>query len=103
MCCCCGEAIATASGGHGDWTLVAPTEDEIAVDEDVQIKEELDMETESLKQARDPGQPTARQVEEHRRTHVPYRVWCRWCWLGRGRGIQHRRTPGSAVPIIGID
>ena len=82
---------------------MAPTEDEIAVDEEVHIKDELDTETESLKQARDPGQPTARQVEDHRRTHVPYRVWCRWCWLGRGRGIQHRRTPGSTVPIIGID
>ena len=82
---------------------MAPTEDEIAVDEEVHIKEELDTETESLKQARDPGQPTARQVEDHRRTHVPYRVWCRWCWLGRGRGIQHRRSQGSAIPIIGID
>ena len=60
---------------------MAPTEDEIAVDEEVHIKEELDTETESLKQARDPGQPTARQVEDHRRTHVPYRVWCRWCWF----------------------
>jgi hypothetical protein len=34
----------------------------VTVDEEVHIKEELDIETEVLKRAPDPGQPTARQV-----------------------------------------
>jgi hypothetical protein len=36
-------------------------------------------------------------------THLPYRSWCRWCVLGRGRGLQHRARTGSLIPIVGID
>jgi hypothetical protein len=46
----------------------------------------------------DPGQPTKTQVEEHRtRGHVPYRSWCRWCNLGRGRSLQHH---AKAKPVM---
>ncbi len=72
--------------------------------EEVRIQEELETETEHLKMAKDPGCPTAKQVEEHRsRGHLPYRTWCKWCNLGRGRGLQHRRSPGSRLPIVGLD
>ena len=72
--------------------------------EEVHIKEELETETEPLRTARDPGCPAVREVEEHRsRGHLPYRTWCKWCHLGRGRGLQHRRSPGSRIPIIGLD
>ncbi len=60
-------------------------------------------EVEAVKIAPDPGQPTRRQVEEHRMTHWPYRSWCRWCNLGRGRGFQHRKSNGSVIPIVGFD
>ncbi len=56
-----------------------------------------------MKMAKDPGQPTTRQVEEHRKFHIPFRSWCKWCILGRGRGIQHRRADGSKIPIVGLD
>ncbi len=82
---------------------MAPTEEDVAVDEEVRIQEEQDVEVEPLRAARDPGQPTASQVEMHRRTHLPYRLWCKWCILGRGRGLQHRRSHGSIIPIIGLD
>ena len=36
-------------------------------------------------------------------TQIPFRSWCWWCVLGRGRGLQHRARPGSLIPIIGID
>ncbi len=84
--------------------LLAPTNEDVEDNEEVMIKEGLDTEVEPLKLAPDPGRPTARQVEEHRRCgHIPYRSWCRWCWLGRGRGIQHRHSIGSMVPVLGFD
>ena len=70
--------------------------------EEVQIEEERDADVEPLKTAPDPGQPTERQLEDHRRTHVPFRLWCKWCVLGRGRGLQHMRCTISLVPIVGI-
>ena len=61
-------------------------------------------ESEQLKVAVDPGQPTKKQVEEHRtRGHVPYRSWCRWCNLGRGRSLQHHKKETPAIPIVGLD
>ena len=76
----------------------------MVVGEEVQIEEETEAETEILKRAPDPGQPTAQQVEQHRQgAHVPYRSWCRWCVLGRGRGLQHRSGQASAIAIVSLD
>ena len=69
----------------------------------MQIQEELEEEAEPLRAARDPGCPSEKQVEEHRLTHLPFRTWCKWCNLGRGRGLQHRQSPGSTIPVIGFD
>ncbi len=82
--------------------MVAPTEDDVAEDSEVRINESSD-EVEPLKHAADPGDPTVKQVGQHRITHIPYRSWCKWCVLGRGRGFQHRKSVGSSIPIIGID
>jgi len=83
--------------------LIAPTEEDVAGNEEVSVDGNGE-EAERVKHAADPGAPTAAQVEDHRKTHIPYRSWCKWCVLGRGRGIQHRKSAGaSAVPIIGVD
>ncbi len=70
----------------------------------IDIKEESD-ETEPLKMMPDPGQPTEKQLEEHRTCgHTPYRTWCKWCNMGRGRGHQHRmRGATSIIARIGLD
>ena len=81
---------------------MAPTDEDVTVEEEVQIEEET-TEVEVPRAAPDPGQPTARQIEEHRKLHLPFRSWCRWCVLGRGRGLQHRRRWGSIIPIVGLD
>jgi len=70
--------------------------DEINIEDD-------DEEVEPVRMAADPGKPTERQIEEHRATHLPFRSWCRWCVLGRGRGLQHRARTGPVIPIIGLD
>ena len=81
---------------------MAPTEEDVADDAEVQIEEEEE-EIQAPRVAHDPAQPTERQLSEHRVTHLPYRSWCKWCVLGRGRGIQHRRGQASTLPVIGID
>ncbi len=78
--------------------------DEEAGGERIEIQDEAEEESEKLKLAPDPGQPTGKQVEEHRQhCHLPYRVWCKWCLMGRGRGMPHGRCGISAIPIVGLD
>ena len=40
---------------------------------------------------RRPGQPTRRQIQEHRQaSHLPYRSWCKLCVEGKGCHDHHR-------------
>lgn len=39
----------------------------------------------------DPARPSAKEVEEHELTHLPFRNWCRECVHGRGVEMPHRR------------
>jgi len=72
--------------------------------EEIAIDEETSDEVEIPRMAPDPGQPTARQLADHRLTHTPFRTWCQWCIMGRGRGPHHSRRLGeSAVAIVGLD
>ncbi len=93
---------AAACSGRTEHVLVAPAEDEAAEGE-IRIDDEQDTEVEPVKLAPDPGQPTLRQIEDHRRVHLPYRLWCKWCVMGRGRGLPHRLRAGSIIPIVGLD
>ena len=75
----------------------APTDDDVAEEEEeeeeevqinndensAEVGEDPAAEEEVVRIASDPGQPSHRQVEEHRtRGHIPYRSWCQWCNLG---------------------
>ena len=53
----------------------------------------------------DPIQPTARQISDHDRTHLPYRNWCKWCVLSKGREDGHPRNTGEqeGLPVVGMD
>ena len=82
--------------------MIAPTEEDVGEGTELNIDGNGE-EAEPIKHAADPGAPTAAQVEEHRKTHIPFRSWCKWCVLGRGRGIQHRKAGASDIPIIGVD
>ena len=51
-----------------------------------------------------PGEPSAQELEQHRMSHLPYRLWCRWCVMGRGTGTAHSKmTKKSSIPRIGVD
>ncbi len=43
-------------------------------------------EVEPLRRPAVPKLPSAAEIEDHRRTHIPYRSWCRDCILGRALG-----------------
>ena len=37
------------------------------------------------------NKPSPQEVEEHEKTHVPFRIWCQHCVMGRGKEDHHRR------------
>eukprot|EP00974_Lingulodinium_polyedra_P125558 11195032-Lingulodinium_polyedra.AAC.1 len=48
-----------------------------------------------VKIARDPGDPTPQEREEHNATHVPYRSWCPVCVKAKGKEEAHRSSKGQ--------
>ena len=42
-----------------------------------------------LKKVADPTKPSAREVEEHEFTHLPYRNWLWTCVHGKGKNSSH--------------
>ena len=85
--------------------MLAPNTWGPEIQEEVTIQEEAEdsEEAEAPRIAPDPGQPTAKQVAEHRITHYPYRTWCKFCVMGRGRGAPHGPSSNGNVAIVGID
>ncbi len=79
---------------------MAPLED--AEEGEVNIEEDSD-DVEPLRSAPSPKLPSADEVECHRCTHIPFRSWCKWCILGRGRGAQHRGAQESTIACVGVD
>ena len=49
--------------------------------------------------------PTQDEVEEHERTHVPFRNWCKHCVFGKAKNAPHRTQDhqDSAIPCVSID
>ena len=60
---------------------------------------------EPLKSAVTPVKPDEATVALHRKTHIPYRNWCRECIMGRGLCEQRGRHVGRPrdIPRVGID
>ena len=71
--------------------------------------EEEENEVQKVKVARNPGDPTKEEVEQHNVTHVPYRSWCHHCVRGRACGRQHREREAEVddeeapVPRVHLD
>ena len=40
----------------------------------------------------DPRRPTQAEVDDHNRTHLPYRNWCPHCVQGKGKDLDHRKS-----------
>ena len=52
----------------------------------------------------DPRMPNRAEVEEHRKTHLPFRNWCKHCVRGRGVEEPHRRQKEEVgIPEVHVD
>ena len=57
----------------------------------------------TLKMA-DPKKPKKEEVEEHWKTHLPFRNWCEVCVRGRGKEEAHRKSEEErGLPEVHID
>ena len=54
------------------------------------IKAEKD--ADRVKSITDPRKPTEKEVEDHNRTHLPYRNWCPHCVRAKGKDLDHRKA-----------
>ena len=53
--------------------------------------------------ARNPGDPTDKEVEEHNVTHLPHRSWCPVCVKARGKEVAHKKVREQGeVPTVSI-
>ena len=54
--------------------------------------------------ARNPGDPTDKEVEEHNVTHFPHRSWCPVCVKARGKEEAHKKVREQGeVPTVSMD
>ena len=72
-------------------------------------EEESETQTEegqTTRQRRSHRAPTKKECEDHMRTHIPFRSWCKHCLAGRGVATQHksRRDSGEhEVAEVALD
>ena len=73
--------------------------------EDLEEREEDDLQGAEHKLLPDPGEPTSADIEDHRACgHVPFRSWCQECVEARGTGEPHRARRGQrAVCVFAFD
>jgi len=65
--------------------------EELADDGDLSDQEDRVEEARVAVGRKSPKMPTKAEMEEHARTHLPYRSWCRHCVRSRARNSPHRR------------
>ena len=54
----------------------------------------------------DPGSPTKEEYEKHQVDHLPYRSWCPWCVMGRGKADAHaggQIVADKSMPVVAAD
>ena len=58
---------------------------------------------------RDPGEPTAKEIEQHRMTgHIPFRIWCPYCLAAQAKERAHFKSSppddgDNGIPQFGLD
>ena len=94
-----GQGGVAAEGDEGQSATDAPKE------EPESMCHACDEEPAPVQIARDPGDPTAEEREDHCVTHIPYRSWCPVCVKAKGRESAHHSIPGerSCKPVVSFD
>ena len=77
--------------GGTNGIVISPLEsiDDEAAGEGVQIQREQEYGVRNPRTLRHPKLPTKNEVEDHYKTHLPYRSWCRYCVEGKGKMAPH--------------
>ena len=86
----------------------AQGERDVEADEDAQAQgHEGEEEVHHPRGLRDPGQPTQAMIEEHNRSHLPFRPWCAACVYGKAKRKPSLRIMGSyshsCLPRVRMD
>ncbi len=78
---------------------------EIGDEDNIEGDDDITEEVEPLRMPRNPVLPSAAEIEEHRKTHIPFRCWCIECLMGRGLGEQRGAHAGRShsIPRVGVD
>ena len=78
--------------GHaeGRGTKSASGEGPSRAQEDEGDDEEMENGRRTTVKLQDLSMPTKAEREEHDKTHLPFRSWCRHCVRGRGNELPHR-------------
>ena len=52
-----------------------------------------------------PELPSQAEIDEHNVSHLPYRSWCRFCVMGRGKADFHKKVEDKEgrIPTIACD
>ena len=76
---------------------------EIGDEDNIEGDDDITEEVEPLRMPRNPVLPSAAEIEEHRKTHIPFRCWCIECLMGRGLGEQRGAHAGRdhGIPRVG--
>ena len=93
------------TGTADEIVLMGPIEYGAEVDEEIHVNAEDDVaegETDSAKFMRSPEQPSDAIVDQHSCDHQPYRSWCKFCVMDRGRGIPHGQGQVPSTPVVGV-
>ena len=70
----------------------------------IEVENEESEEARNAKGIQVSETPTQKDVDEHMLTHIPFRSRCKFCVMGRGASMQHRRIDKSeeTIPTISI-
>ena len=87
---------------HKDASAASFSKDGEAIGEEMECQP---CEAAPVRIARNPGDPTAQELEDHCVCHCPYRSWCPVCVKAKGKEEAHRTIKGdrSSKPTISMD
>ena len=88
--------------GYKREVLNADDEDELEeVEADDDTKDQTGEGIRVMRKATIPKKPNSSEVEDHRKSHLPYRNWCPWCVMGRGLGAVAEPLPRRSGGAVG--
>ena len=86
---CNGEVVETSDG----------------VDVRIPVPREKEFGLRNPRKLQDPKLPSKKEVEDHNLSgHMPYRSWCTFCVMGRGKAAPHyKQTRADGLPELHMD